>query len=181
MNEEISIEKKLYLFELDDVLFAKRDYFVQVYYLFSSFYAFTEGNIQTNEMAQFMAKIYDLHGADHVFTTTKTIFNIEDKYEDNYNRLIANAQLPLKLELLPSIRTLLSKLVQQKKHIAILTKGNPIEQLNKLKHLDMEELSSLRNTLKVYFSDELNYRGLNPIEYIAQEFNITSHEIKQII
>lgn len=180
MLENISYKKELYLFELDDILFKKRDYFVQVYYLFSSFYEYTEGTTKANEMAQFMAKIHDIHGAEHVFEATKTMYNIADKYEDNYNRLLANAQLPLKLELLPQIRKILTKLIDQKKTIAILTKGNPIEQLNKLKHLDLGEFNALRNTLKVYFADELHFRDLLPLVYIAQEFNIPLHEIEHI-
>lgn len=180
MTDNIPFDKELYLFELDDVLFSKRDYFVQVYYLFSSFYEFSEGGIKANDMASFMAKIYDFHGAELVFTTTKTMYNINDKYEENFNRLIANAKLPLKLELLPQTRNILSKLMELNKSIAILTKGNPIEQLNKLKYLDLDNFSSLRKCLKVYFTDELIFRNLNPLDYIAEEFNIALPDLIQI-
>lgn len=174
MNEnfDLSIDKELYIFELDNVLFPKRDYLAQVYYLFGSFYEFNEGSTKTNDLAQFMTKVYDIHGEEAVFTATKTMFNIDDKYEDNFNRLMANAQLPLKLEIYPEIKAKLTKLIEHGKNIAILTEGNPVEQLNKLKFIDWQGLEELKSSLKVYFMDELNFRSIKPLEYIASEYNL---------
>lgn len=179
MLEEITLEKDLYLFELDDVLFPKRDYLVQVYYLFASFYEFSEGlDTKANEIAQFMAKVYDIHGEGQVFIATKTLFNIDDKYEENFNRLMANAQLPLKLELTQEKQLLLRKLHEKGTRIAILTKGNPVEQLNKVKFIEWGPLSFLKPSLKIFFVDELEYKLINPLAYIAEEYNL---EIDQIV
>lgn len=180
MIENITFDKDLYLFELDDVLFPKRDYLVQVYYLFGSFYEFTEGQSNANDIAKFMTKIYDLHGEEHVLLATKMMFNINNQYDDNFYRLLANAQIPLKLEFTQQTKLLLDQLIDKKKKIAILTKGNPIEQLNKIKFIDWGSLDYLKDSIKIYFADELNFRAIDPIEYIAKEFNINSKQISYI-
>lgn len=177
---KLKLDKDLYLFELDDVLFPRRDYIIQVYYLFSSFYEFTEGTVEANTMAQFMAKIYDLHGESEVYLATKTMFNIDDKYEENFHRLIANAQIPLKLELSLQVRDLLLDLTNSTKQIAILTKGNPTEQLNKLRFIDWGPFDKLKESLKVYFVDELEFRNLDPLAFIAKEYNLEIHNITYI-
>lgn len=175
--EEIAFDKELYLFEIDNVLIAKRDYFVQVFYLFGSFIEFNEATVNANEIATFMAKIYDLHGEEHVLLSTKVMFNLDDRYDDNYYRLVANAQLPLKLTIFPEIELNLQKLKELGKEIAILTKGNPVEQLNKLRFIEWGGLGSLKNSLKVFFADELAFRSLNSLDYIASEYNLKNDKI----
>lgn len=175
--QDISLDKSLYLFELDNILFAKRDYLLQVYYLFGSFYEFSEGSVKANDIAEFMKKIYEHHGEDSVFAATKLMFSIDDKYEDNFNRLQANAQLPLKLMLFPEAEELLANLLNQGKQVAILTKGNPVEQLNKLKFMDWGSIHNIKNNLKVYFIDELEFKSFVPIDYIAEAYSLNSEDV----
>lgn len=175
--QDISFDKSLYLFELDNILFDKRDYLLQVYYLFGSFYEFSEGSVKANDMATFMKKIYEHHGEDSVFVSTKLMFGIDDKYEDNFNRLQANAQLPLKLMLLPEAEELLDNLSKLGKQIAILTKGNPVEQLNKLKFMDWGSIRGIESKLKIYFIDELEFKSFDPIEYIAEAYGLNKEDI----
>lgn len=177
MLSDIPQDKSLFLFELDDVLFSKRDYLLQVYYLFGSFYEFTEASVQAAEMAEFMKKIYDHHGETAVFPATQLMFGIDEKYEDNLHRLKANAQLPLKLLIAESVAALLMKLMEDGKQIAILTKGNPVEQLNKLKFLDWGIADKVKDKLKVYFVDELEFKSFNPIDYIASEYDVEKDQI----
>lgn len=174
---EVPFNKALYLFELDDVLFSKREYLLQVYYLFGSFYEFTEGTVTANDMAEFMKKVYDHHGEDAVFPATKMMYGIDDKYEANFQRLQANAQLPLKLILPEAQAELLVRLANQDKQIAVLTKGNPVEQLNKLKFLDWGSADSIKHSLKVFFVDELEFKSFVPIDYIASEFGLEKDQI----
>ena len=180
MKDSITYDKEMYLFDLDNIIFPKRDYLVQVYYLFGSFYEFTEGKATANEIAQFMSKIYDHHGEEHVFGATKIMFDIDDKYEENFNRLLANAQLPMKLEVIPHFNELLLNLTENNKKIAILTKGNPIEQLNKIRFIDWESINLKKESLKIYFVDELEFRSLDPIEFIATEHGMESNQINYI-
>lgn len=177
MDDNKGLEQEVYVFELDEVLFPKRDYLVQVFYLFGSFYAFTENSTSANDIALFMTKVYDLHGEEQVFLATKTMFNIDDKYEENYHRLKANAQIPLPLILYPDIDILFTKLRKKKKDIAILTKGNPVEQLNKLSFIDWGAHHDLKKTLKVYFKDELSFKSIEPIEFIASNYAVLPEQI----
>jgi FMN phosphatase YigB (HAD superfamily) len=178
--ERIPLDKDVYCFEIDDVLYPKRDYLLQVYYLFSNFIAFTEGLPSAEEMTEFMRKTYQHQGEDEVFPLTKETFGLNDEYEENFKRLQANAQLPLKLLLFSEVENLLLSLQQDGKKIAILTKGNPVEQLNKLKYMDWGKFEMYKNFLKVYFIDELRFRNIDPITYIAKDFGVSDSEIHVI-
>lgn len=180
MLNRIDTSKELYVFELDDVLFPRRDYVVQVYYLFGNFYEYTTGEAVGYKIAESMSKIYDIHGEDAVYSSTKLLFNIGDQFEENFKRLMANAQLPLKLELINETKALIEELLNHNIDIAILTKGNPIEQLNKLKFIDWQNLKQLESSTKIYFKDELDFRSVDPLEFIAEDFKIKSSDIEYI-
>lgn len=175
--ENIGFDKSLYTFELDDVLFPRQDYLLQVYYLFGSFYEFTEGTVKANELAQLMKKVYLHHGEEQVFDAVKEIYHIDEKYRENLERLQANAQLPLKLELFENAQSLIQQLFEKEKKVAILTKGNPVEQLNKLKFIDWKELSSYKNQIKIYFLDELLHQNIDVNTYLAEDFEISVDDL----
>ncbi len=173
----IPLDKEVYCFELDDVLYPRRDYLLQVYYLFAQFVEFTEGRPSANDLVAFMKNAYIHHGEDRVFTLAQEAFGFDRGYEENLNRLQANAQLPLRLVLFEKIERFLKALFEKEKKIVILTKGNPVEQLNKIKHLTWGTLDTHKDSLRVYFIDELEYRGYVPVDYIAQEFKVTKDKI----
>jgi hypothetical protein len=58
--------------------------------------------------------------------------------------------------------------------IAILTKGNPALQLNKVKHIDWQGFDK---NVKIYFIDELSFRNIEPFSYIASENQITESDL----
>lgn len=174
---EIALDKEVYAFELDDVLFPKQDYLLQVYYLFGSFYEFTEGTVTANDLAQFMKKVYLYHGEDKVFDAAKELFGIDEKYRENLERLKANAQIPLSLELFDNVKAKLKKLFEEGKTVVILTKGNPVEQLNKLKFIEWESLTAYKDRLKIYFVDELLHRKIEVIPYLAKEFTVLEDSV----
>lgn len=177
VGEQMPMDKAVYCFELDDVLFSRRDYLLQVYYLFANFAAFTEGLATAKDMTVFMKNAYLHQGEEKVFELTKETFGLKDSYDDNFKRLQANAQLPLKLLLYAEAESFLLSLYQSGKKIAILTKGNPVEQLNKLKHIDWGKFEEYKNTLKVYFIDELRFRNIDPVEFIADDFEVPTSQI----
>lgn len=177
MLDKITLDKAVYAFELDDVLFPRQDYLLQVYYLFGSFYEFTEGSVKANDLANFMKKVYLYHGEEKVFDATKEVFGIDDKYHENLERLRANAQIPLRLELFDEATILLQKLFEAHKNVAILTKGNPVEQLNKLKFLNWDILGEYKDLIKIYFVDELRHQKIDVIPYLAEEFDVSLDQI----
>ncbi|WP_140937458.1 HAD family hydrolase [Sphingobacterium lumbrici] len=175
--EDIPLDKEVYLFEVDDVLFAKSDYDLQVYYLFANFMEFTTGFLSAKDLVDFMKKVYENQGEEFVFEGLKEAFGIDEKYKENLLRLNVNAQLPLKLVLFKEVEELIVRLFTQNKQVAILTKGNPVEQLNKLKHIDWGEANRFKSFLKVYFVDELKFRFLEPIDYIAEDYGVRSVDL----
>ncbi|MCA5006190.1 HAD family hydrolase [Sphingobacterium bovistauri] len=178
--DDLDLSKEVFAFELDDVLFPRQDYLLQVYYLFGSFYEFTEGTVKANDLALFMKKIYLVHGEDKVFDAAKEVFGIEEKYRENLERLQANAQIPLRLEIFSEMKSLLKQIFEKGKHVTILTKGNPIEQLNKLKFIDWGELDRYKNSVRIYFVDEILHLKISVIPYLAIEYGVSEEEISVI-
>src|SRR5690606_29414587 len=175
---DIDTSKKVFIFELDDVLYPQQDYILQVYYLFANFLEYTESFPPAPELTEFLKKSYLQHGSEGIFKKASEVFGIDAKYEENFNRLHSTAQLPLKLLLYPTVLELLKELVQNQKAVYIFTKGNPLIQLNKLKHLDWQGLDRM---LKVYFYDELKVLpDIDPLDYIIKENNLTTSEVALI-
>ncbi|HLS95407.1 MAG TPA: hypothetical protein VK017_07585 [Sphingobacterium sp.] len=178
--KKIPMDASVYLFEIDDVLYPKKDYILQVFYLFSNFVEYTEGKSVAKDLLAFLKEAYEHDDEEIALRRAMELFGLETKYEENYERLRANAHLPLKLFLKEDIKALLLELFGQNKHVAILTDGNPVEQLNKLKHLDWQELSPYLTKVKIYFFRELEFRNIDPFDYIMQEYHVNRDQIYQI-
>jgi len=144
--------KQAFIFELDDVLFPVKDYDLQVYYLFANFLEFHEGFPPANDVIQFMKKVYEKHGPDRIFDKAKEVYTFDEKYRGNFERLGREAKLPLKLLLFQNILSFLQEIVVDRKQIFIVTAGDPLQQLNKIKQI---EWHGLEEFLKVYFADEI--------------------------
>ncbi len=177
MMIQVPPDRTVYIFELDDVLFPRRDYLLQVYYLFSHFVEYTEGRSFAKSMVDFMKDRYEREGECRLLEETINHFHLSESYKENFERLKANAHLPLKLMLSDTFKQLAKKILQGGKKIALLTDGNPVEQLNKLKHIDWEELEEVKKELRVYFIKELEFRNLKPIPYLAKEYHVDESEI----
>lgn len=170
----IALDKKLYLFELDNVLYPKQDFLLQIYYLFAQFVEFNEARPLAAELPDFMKKVLLEQGEDQVFQATEKQFGFQQDFRENFERLQVNGHLPLKLLLYNEIKLLFASIIEKGAQIAVLTAGNPALQLNKLKHIDWQGLDK---GIKVYFIDELQFRNIDPIPYIAAENGIETHEI----
>ncbi|MGO1596191.1 MAG: HAD family hydrolase [Sphingobacterium sp.] len=173
-TNHIPLDKKLYLFELDDVLFPERDYLLQIYYLFAKFVEFSEGRALAEPLVDYMKQVYAEKGHSRVYALAAQQFAFREDYAENLERLIANGHLPLKLYLFNSVKLLLASILERKAHFAVLTKGNPMTQLNKLKYLDWQGLDQ---GVKIYFQDELDFRNIEPFRYIATENQVSEDEI----
>ncbi len=174
---EVNLDRSVYLLEIDDLLFPKRDYLLQVYYLFSNFVEFTEGRALSKAMVDYMKNIYEERGEVAVLSETIEHFKLSDRYTENFERLQANAHLPLKLFLPERTKAFLQRLSTSKKHIGILTDGNPVEQLNKLKHIDWQEFHPLLSSLKVFFLKELQFRNLEALDFLAETYQVEKDDI----
>ncbi|HTN19857.1 MAG TPA: HAD hydrolase-like protein [Pelobium sp.] len=149
--DEINPSKNAVIFELDDVLVPKKDYDLQVYYLFANFIEYLETFPPSQEMLAFISKRYELHGNTGMFDEIAVTFGIDKKYEENLALLFKTAKLPLKLLLFKESLALLQELLINRKQLFILTAGAPEQQLNKIKQT---EWNGLDKYLKVYFKDE---------------------------
>lgn len=171
--EKYLSHKKALIITLDDALYPKKDYLLQVYYLFSEFMAYSE-QIDAKAIVDFMSKEYLESGEQDIFAKTAAKFNIPDKYEHNFNLLFETARLPLKLLLFQGVLNLLQEAVVDRIRIFILVDGNPAEAINKIKQI---EWNGLQDYLKVYFTVEYDHLVTNTIAGLLEEQSLVKDEV----
>ena len=94
--EQYIKHKKAVVLGLDNVLYPKKDYLLQVYYLFAEFISYSE-QIDAKEILLYMTSEYTANGEVNLFEKTANKFNIPLKYLSNFILLHQTARLPLKL------------------------------------------------------------------------------------
>lgn len=168
--QDIDPQKEAFVFELDDVLFPKKDYLLQVYYLFANLLEYSRLSPPASELTEFLKSSYLDMGEKNLFERAAERFGIEEHYKEAFSKLHVSAKLPLKLLLYKSVLALLLAMTGAGKKIIILTYGNPLVQLNKIKQT---EWNGLEDALKVYFYDEIKLKSnLEPLDYVLQENEI---------
>src|SRR6185437_14302112 len=147
---DIDSRKTAFIFELDNVIYPEKDYLYQVYYLFASYLAYTE-LLDAKKATDMLINTYTTEGKEFVFDRLKEEFNIDEKYRQNLNNLLLTVKLPLKLLVYQNILNLLQEIVVDRKRLFIVTNGNPMQQLNKIKQT---EWNGLEPYLTCYFAEE---------------------------
>ena len=147
---DIDPRKKAFIFELDNVLYPEKDYVYQVYYLFANLLEYTDLT-DAKQTTELMVTTYNDKSGAAVFDELKAKLNIDEKYRRNLDDFLLSAKLPLKLLLYQNVLTFLQDVVLDRKKLFIVTNGNPIQQLNKLKQM---EWHGLEPYLTCYFADE---------------------------
>ena len=175
--EKLLKDNQAFIFELDDVLYPKKDYLLQVYYLFAQFMEYTE-QLSATEILTFMQSAYFKEGEADLFLKTATHFNLPLKYQYNFDLLHENARLPLKLLLFAPVLDFMKQIVSEGRRIFLLADGNPVQQLNKIKQL---EWNGLEAHLVVYFTEEISEKGSREaIEIIADKHTLPLGEIVMV-
>ena len=156
-TEELLEKHDAFVFELDNVIYPEKDYQLQVYYLFAQFMEYTL-QLDAAEVLGFMKQTYEQEGAVGIYGKTAAHFNIPEQYELNFNLLEQNAKLPLKLLLFDPVLHFMKQVINQGKEVFLLTNGDPLKQLNKIKQT---EWYGIAQYLTVYFAEELANGNLN--------------------
>jgi phosphoglycolate phosphatase-like HAD superfamily hydrolase len=172
---DIDPAKKAFIFELDSVLYPKKDYDLQVYYLFAAFLEFQEAFPPASDLVTFFRKTYENHGPYKIFEKAQEVFGFDVKYKENFERLHREARLPLKLLLFQNVLTLLQEMVVDRKQLFIVTGGNPEQQLNKIKQV---EWHGLEKYLKAYFADEIRPKpDIDVLTHLTKENGLKPTDI----
>ena len=131
-------------------MYPEKDYFLQVYYLFAQFIEYAEQRDAT-ELLAFMKSDFDSHGHEGIFDRTMVHFNLDEKYRVNFDLLMQNVKLPLKLLLFDGLMRFLQSIAEAGKQIFLMLSGDPVMQLNKIRQT---EWNGLEVHLIVYFTEE---------------------------
>lgn len=148
---DIDADKTAFIFELDNVIYPEKDFLYQVYYLFASVLEYVE-LINAKEVTDLMVNTYIAYGNDAVYEAVKQKFGIDEKYKENLQHLFNTAKLPLKLLVYKNILDLIQQIIVDRKQLFIVTNGNPVQQLNKIKQTEWHGLESY---LTCYFAEEI--------------------------
>jgi hypothetical protein len=160
MGEEQYLKKyDSFIFQFDNVLYPEKDYLLQVYYLFAQFIEYAE-QIDATKILDHMKVVFDNEGPDSVFDSTILQFGLEEKYRTNFDLLMQNAKLPLKLLLYNHMLRFLTTIAQSGKQIFLLAEGDPVVALNKIRQT---EWNGLETGLIVYFADEFSEQSTERI------------------
>jgi hypothetical protein len=173
IQEQYLNANRAFVFELDDVLYPAKDYWLQVYYLFAQFIEYGE-QIEASGIIHFMEKTYREEGRAGIFEKTAAAFSLPEKYHINFDLLQENARLPLKLLLFAPVLDFLKAVQQAGKPLFLLVDGKPAEQLNKIRQM---EWNGLETYLKVYFLEEAATGYQGAVENICLENQIDVKEI----
>ncbi|MET3113235.1 hypothetical protein AAKU52_000957 [Pedobacter sp. CG_S7] len=172
--EKIIRDNDVFVFELDNVLYPEKDFFLQVYYLFGQFVEYGE-QMDATAILKYMQHIYMEQGHEGIFEKTASHFGIPEKYKLNFDLLQRNVRLPLKLLLFDPCLALLNALVKAQKPIFLLVSGNPEAQLNKIRQVDWQ---GLEKHLTVYFVEEIaasvSDKGLT---YLMEQHSLTGKKL----
>lgn len=169
--------KKAVVISLDDALFPKKDYLLQVYYLFAEFIEYSE-QIDAKAILSFMSEEYAERGEHDIFAKTAAKFNIPEKYEHNFNLLFETARLPLKLLLFKNVLEFLQEAVVDRRQIFIVAEGNPAEAVSKIKQI---EWNGLEAYLKLYFTAEYDNSIEKTIEGMLADQKIDKEEVVALV
>lgn len=165
--------KKAVIITLDDALFPKKDYLLQVYYLFSEFMAYSE-QLDSKAVVAFMSKIYQEDGETQIFEKTATKFQIPEKYQQNFKLLHETARLPLKLLLFKNVLAILQEIVVERKQLFLLAEGNPAVAINKIKQTEWHGLEAY---LKVYFTVEYDGSVEKTLEHLLEDEGLMHDDV----
>ena len=174
---DIDTGKKALLFEVDDVLFPKKDYLLQVYYLFAHLLEYTETVPPAAELTAFLKKAYEHHGEEELFERAAEAFAIDRKYRTQFENMHKTARLPAKLLLYQAMLDLMRTADGDGKQLFVFTAGDPVVQLNKLRHV---EWNGLDKAIKVYFGAELRAKGLDPLDFLLEAHGLRAEEVVHI-
>ena len=176
--KDIDSRKKVFVFELDNVIYPERDYLLQVYYLFSNFIEFTEGAPSSATLTEFFKNVYHQHGEENIFDKAKDAFCIDEKYRSNFERLHYTAILPLKLLMYKEVLSLLQEIIIDRKEIYIITNGKPEVQMNKIRQL---EWNGTEKYLKVFYAEEMKLKPEPEVlTYILHNNNLQRKDVMVI-
>lgn len=165
-------EKRYFIFELDNVIYPEKDYFLQIYYLFAQFIAYGE-QLNEADILKYMQHTYLEKGPEDIFVKTAAKFNIPEKYRVNFDLLLHSARLPLKLLIFNEVLDFLQQIVVQRKQVFLLVQGNPAMQLNKIKQT---EWNGLEKYLTVYFTEEFDVAA-EALELIVEKYQLKKEEV----
>src|ERR1700761_9214746 len=126
---DLDERKTAFIFELDNVIYPEKDYLFQIYYLFAASMEYVE-LIDAKAATDLMVNTYFTEGKGAVFKTLQQKFGVNQKYEANFQQMMLNIKLPLKLLIYNNILELLQQIVVDRKRIFIVSNGNPEQQLN---------------------------------------------------
>jgi FMN phosphatase YigB (HAD superfamily) len=159
----------LFIFDLDNTIYNEEDYLFQGYDAIGEHFSGIIKYPSGKDLAEKLKKIYHEEGRDKLFNKFLKDISLDEKYISKCLEILRTFRVARPLEITPSIKNILSTLVNQKSTVFILTNGNVQQQKNKIRSIRWEGLDS---GIQFVFADD---HGPKPspagIEYILKITN----------
>lgn len=140
---------QLYIFDLDNTLYAENDYLFAAYKQIAHY---VEQNARTSAVLveRYLKQTYQSYGRNQLFDRMNDYFQLSisvDKYLD----ILRKVQVNPKFALFPEMEQILRAILDRKKPVYLATNGNRQQQVSKVAAIDWKDL--LPHIQIVYCSD----------------------------
>lgn len=169
LDNQILLAFEAYLFDLDNTIYDENRYLLEIYKQIALRIA-DNTSIDHVSILEDIKLIYYKTGRDRLFDSLILKYKLRENILEEFLTTQRTHHLDEKIEIFPTIEKLLLNLKELNKTILIVTNGNPIQQRNKIDHIDWQGLKSY---LKFVLADEIEKKpSLLLFQYIKRKYNI---------
>src|SRR5690606_39472011 len=131
--------KEALLGEIEGVLCPEKGSLLRAYYLSAHLREYTETVPPAGDLTTFLKTAYERHGEAGLFDRAAEAFAIDTKYRAQFEHMHKTARLPAKLLLYQAMLDVMREAHRNGKQLLVFTDGDPMVQLNKLRHVEWNE------------------------------------------
>ncbi len=130
----------LYIFDLDNTIYKEEDYLFQAYKAIAARFAEILPDQSKNELFRILKDLYLKKGREKLFDKFLKIVCLDNSYLPDCLKILRSFVPEKPLEINNKVKKVLTSLKRREKSVFILTNGNIVQQKNKIKHIQWDEL-----------------------------------------
>jgi phosphoglycolate phosphatase-like HAD superfamily hydrolase len=137
--DEIASNYKVVVFDYDDTLVSEKEFLFFTYRQIAAL-VYRSHKIPENEVFEYLKNEFELHGRDLLFNKLIRKYNLPITMLSDLLGLMRTAVISPALTLLPGMKSLLKRILEKDVKVYVLTNGNHLQQINKIRHTQWEGL-----------------------------------------
>ncbi|MCS6933905.1 MAG: HAD family hydrolase [Chitinophagales bacterium] len=162
---------RLYIFDLDNTLYAETQYLHAAYRRIEEHFA-------QPGIADFLLREFETHGRINLFDKLINTYQLPPESLERCLRILRTVQVPGGLAVFHHISNLLYALKAQHKRLALLTNGHPAQQQNKIRQMNIP-LAEIFDV--IVFADEIQPKPSPAgVHYLLNHFHLPAADALMI-